>query len=442
MKYTFFLLIVLALISNLLAQSNEFLPLSRYGYGSLSRTYSPFSQGCGHAGLAYTSPEEYNSMNPASLGFLRFTDAEIGFNVKKKEISNLNNSVQDLSGTLSYLQIGIPLHNTINEALEHKERKHKFGLSVGLLPFSSTSYSYLIEDSSSIGNYLRRLNGSGGLNQFQIGVGYKYKNFAAGMNLGYIFGNLEYDQTFNLSGVIPAAQDNYVDRYFGSGISTQFSFIYQQFLNQKEITKDKSVKAKALNYSLLIGLPSRLNMSRYSLHTSVLNLNPVGLIIDTLSFQDNDISKSDIPFKLVGGISYNNKEKSGIVLDAGLENWGSAKLFEGNKGELVNDSYFSLGGWIKPDNTGYGNVLKRSQYRIGGFYEKGYLSLNDESLTNYGVTLGMATAFNFQRQLCVVNLGIELGQSKLQNFITEKYIKLNLGIRINDSEWFLKRRYN
>ena len=89
MKYTYSILIVLSLISNLLAQSNEFLPLSRYGYGSITRTYSPFSQGCEHAGLAYTSFDEYNSMNPASLGFLRFTDAEIGFNVKRKDFPTL-----------------------------------------------------------------------------------------------------------------------------------------------------------------------------------------------------------------------------------------------------------------------------------------------------------------------------------------------------------------
>lgn len=442
MKHSIFSLISLFLLQFLSAQSNEFLPLSRYGYGSINRTFSPMSQACGHAGLAYTNLEEYNPLNPASLGFLKITDVELGYNIKYKELSNNTTAAKDWSGTISYLQIGVPLQNSINEILEHKEHKHNFGLSIGLTPYTNTSYNYVLNDSNSIGRIGRTFNGSGGLNQFQLGVGYRIKNFAAGINFGYIFGNLEFDQIFYLLEVIPSARDNFIDRYFSSGLNTQVSFIYQQTLNKNLILKDKSLKPKNLNYSLLIGLPNKLNVSKYTLHTSTLNLGSFGLITDTLLYNENQKSKSDLPFKMIAGIAYNNKDKSGIMLDAGFENWKNAKIFDEAKGDLVNETYVSFGGWFRPDNSGYGNVLRRSQYRFGAFYDNGYLSIQNETLKSYGITFGMGTAFNFQRQLCVVNLGLEIGKSQLKNIIEENYIKLNLGIRINDSEWFLKRRYN
>ncbi|MEP7196992.1 MAG: hypothetical protein ABI851_10765 [Saprospiraceae bacterium] len=442
MKHYKYLILGFFSLQILSAQTNESLPLSRFGIGSLSRSLSPISQGSGHAGLAYTNAEEYNPLNPASLGFLKITDVELGYNVKFKKISDSETSANDVSGTLSYLQIGVPLQNSINEILDHKAHKHNFGMSLGLTPFTSTSYNYSVIDSNSVGNIIRKLNGSGGLNQFQLGLGYRIKNFSTGINLGYIFGNLNYEQTFSLLNVYPSAIDNYQDRYYGSGVNTQLAFIYQQITNKKLISKDNVIKPKAINYSLLLGLPNQLRMSRYSVQTSTLDLGNVGEIVDTLFYVDNQKSKAELPFKVLAGISYNNKDKSGIMADFGYENWENVKKFVGEQGDLINASYVSLGVWYKPDNSGYGNVLQRSQYRFGTFYDQGYLSISNESLKTYGLTLGMGTSFNFQRQLCVVNLALEAGRSVLKNTIEENYIKLNIGIRINDSEWFLKRRYN
>ncbi len=441
MKIITFSILLLIGSTVIYAQNNEFLPLSRYGYGTLSSFYAPFSQGCGHAGIAYTGIDEFNASNPATLGFLKVTDAEIGYNIKFKEISDQRQTLNDRSGSLSYLEIGIPLRNSINQILERKEYKNNFGLSVGLLPFSSTSFNYQINDSTDVGAQIRKLTGSGGLNKLQLGFGFKYKNFGIGANLGIIFGNLKFEQFYYLRDVYPSSKDHYIDRYFGSGTQFQLAMLYQTTLNNSIIKSDLTKKAKTLSYSLVVSLPSNISMSRYALHYSELSFANVSSIRDTILYKDDNLSKSQLPFKVTGGISFNNKDKNGILLDGAIENWSNLNLFEGVKGELTNQSFIAVGAWIKPDQSGYGKILKRSQYRIGCFYENGYLKIKDETLTNYGITIGMGTSFNFQRQQCVVNLGLELGKSQIANQITENYLKINLGVRINDSEWFLKRRY-
>jgi hypothetical protein len=96
----------------------------------------------------------------------------------------------------------------------------------------------------------------------------------------------------------------------------------------------------------------------------------------------------------------------------------------------------------KPSPTGYARLLNRSQYRYGFFYESGYISSGGKNLAGYGLTAGIAMPFTFQRQLAVINLGIEAGINGISDLISSRYIRINAGVRLNDNEWFLKRRYN
>lgn len=183
-------------------------------------------------------------------------------------------------------------------------------------------------------------------------------------------------------------------------------------------------------------------MNQYSIHYSELLLGNVATIIDTLSFKENNLTNSTLPLELTAGLSYNHKDHYGAVVDYALQNWSSATLYEGAKGNFINESRISGGLWLRPEQNGFGSILKRSQYRVGAFYESGYLKVKNEILQQYGLTLGMSSTFAFQRQSGTINLGLEFGKMSVSNLINEDYFKVNLGIRLNDNEWFLKRRYD
>ncbi|MBK7696923.1 MAG: hypothetical protein IPI30_22230 [Saprospiraceae bacterium] len=177
MKKLFSLLIIVLLFTEVFGQNIAFSPLSRYGFGELNKNRAPLSLHCGGAGVAYYNTEEFNPNNPASLGFLKLTDAEIGFHAKYKEITDKqDNLADDWSGNISYIHIGVPLRNPINEVLARKQYKHNYGVSLDLSPFSTTGYHYVVQDSANdIGSTTRILDSYGGLSRFSVGFGYRYK---------------------------------------------------------------------------------------------------------------------------------------------------------------------------------------------------------------------------------------------------------------------------
>ncbi|MFZ1515073.1 MAG: hypothetical protein WAT21_06710 [Saprospiraceae bacterium] len=442
MKKLLSLLINLLFLAGVFGQNIEFSPLSRYGFGELNKNRAPISLHCGGAGVAYYNTEEFNPNNPASLGFLKLTDAEIGFHAKYKEITDkADNLADDWSGNISYIHIGVPLRNTINEVLERKQYKHNYGVSLDLSPFSTTGYHYVVQDSANdIGSTTRILDSYGGLSRFSVGFGYRYKNWGFGLAAGYIFGNVKYYQSLTFNDFTGVANNFLDDQFHASGFTTDLGVIYTRNLNQKQIDKDKSIKARSLNFGLHLTSPSQLNMSKTSLY--ITRLNTSNSIVDTLLYEKDKSSNADLPLKLEVGVYYNHKQKYGWLCDLSYENWTSSKLFEGAKGTLTNLVGISAGGWWRPGTTGYGNILKRSQYRYGAYHESGYISINGEGLSRTAFTLGLAMPFSFQRQTAVINLGVEAGFVQAKDLFSEQYIKFNIGFRLNDNEWFLKRRYN
>ena len=442
MKRNFLFLAMLFCAAGAGAQNYEFSPLSRFGLGDLQRLRSPFSLHMGGAGVAYTHTDEFNFSNPASLGFLKITDAELGFYARYNELSDPgDNTATDWSGNMNYIQLGIPLFNSINQALERKEVKHPMGISLGLSPYSNTGYRYVVQDSSDLGGRtIREQEGQGGLSKFILGYGYRHGNFGMGISASYIFGSVQYSQSYRFPDLPGSAGDYSQDRFHGDGFELGLGFIYSHRVNKKSMAKDKSIKAQTLNFGFNLILPSQLNFSRDFLQYS--RLNVAGGVVDTIRYEQDSRSTASTPLKITIGVSYNHKDKRVWMADLSYESWGSAKLHDSGKGSLADFIRIQAGGMWKPSPTGYARLFNRSQYRYGIFYENGYIKSGGNALMGYGLTAGMALPFTFQRQLAVINLGIEAGITGISELVSSRYIRINAGVRLNDNEWFLKRRYN
>lgn len=441
MKKTLFILFTLAISCKVFSQNYEFSPLSRYGLGNLQKFKSPFSLHCGGAGVAYTHGDEYNFSNPASLAFLKITDAEIGFFSKYSKLDDYTGSTaEDWSGDLNYINLGVPLFNSINQNLDRREAKYPMGISLNLAPYSQTGYRYVIRDSSILtGTSVREQEGSGGLSQFSCGYGIRKNNFAVGISAAYIFGSVFYTQSYKFPQIISSASSYLEDNYHASGFDINLGFIYSMTLNKRELKADKSVKSKHLNFGLNLHLPGQLNIKRDVYEYTRLNIAD---ITDTVKFEKGVSSNAQLPLKLEMGLYYNNKGKTGYLLDLAFEAWESSKLHESSKGNLSNLFRLNAGGTWRPNASGYAKLFNRSQYRYGVFYETGYLKIGDEPMIQYGLSFGMGMPFSFQRQLAVINLGFEAGVSQINESIKSQYVRLNIGVRLNDNEWFLKRKYN
>lgn len=433
---------IMLFISGVFAQNTENSPLSRYVLGDLRAMSTGWMSGMANAGTAYLSEQFYNPLNPASTAFLRQTDVELGIFAKFNTLNdNKGNKLKDKSGNLNHIFLAIPLRNSINELLDRKKYNHSYGLQIGLTPFSSVGYKSELIDSTQKENRLYRfLQGDGLINSFQIGFSYRYKDLAMGLQLNYLFGNLNYYQNLLYSS-IPASYDSYLtDKYHINGWRPSLGLMYRKILNQNEIDKDNTQRKKLFSVGLTIDIPTSFTSSHSALHITRFEENIV--LADTLLFLNEVEDKGRLPLAFKAGVCYSHKDKYGLMTDLHYTAWQNADLTNGIVGSANASSHFQIGAWIKPGLSGFDKFLVKSVYRFGAYIGNDYRSINGNQAQNLGLTFGWGYPILFLRQDAMVHLNFDLGRRKFENLLTENYFMIHFGISINDNEWFLKRRYN
>ncbi|MFZ1423402.1 MAG: hypothetical protein WAS55_06240 [Saprospiraceae bacterium] len=448
----FNVLVITAIIAfftnSLSAQNTENSPLSRYGVGDLKAMSTGWMSGMANAGTAYISDQLYNPLNPAASSFLKQTDFELGIFAKYNSLKDNNNhKIQDWSGSLNNISMAIPLRNSINEILDRKKYNHSYAIQFGLTPYSSVGYRSELVDSSDKSNRLDRfLQGDGLINSFNLGGSYRYKNVAIGLQLNYLFGNLNYNQNVLFSS-IPAVYDSYLnDKVHIRGWKPSVGFLYRKIINQKEVEKDNSVRKKMFSAGLVINLPSNYTGYYSGLHVTRFSENIA--VVDTVLYVNERKEKGSLPFGFKAGVYYTHKEKYGLMGSFNFEDWQSAEFTEGILGSTKATSQFLVGGWYKPGQSDFDKFIKKSIYRFGAYLGNDYRSIGSNEAKSYGLTFGWGYPILFLRQDAMVHINFDVGNRTLENQITglkplsETYFMIHFGISINDNEWFLKRRYN
>ncbi len=424
------------------AQNIEFSPLSKYGWGDLQNVNNGVIQQMGGASAGFVDYNTFNFENPASLGFLRMTDIEVGLHAKYKTVKdNQNRTSKDWSGNLDHVALGVPLRNSINEILNKKPYKNYYGIAFGMKPYATTGYSFITDDSlANIGDIQRRLDGSGSYNHVFGSFGYQRNNIAAGIQIGYIFGVQRFEQRLLFLQQFPGA-DNYLDDQASMrALSVKLGSIYRWVLNQEAIKKDKSIKPQSVNFGAHVGLPTNARFKSSSLHTTIYDVP--NYEVDTVYYTDGQLSNSNLPFQISIGAYYNHKEKSGFSFDYKFENWKNSKtLLQGNV-SLANTNAVSLGYWYRPDISGYGKFFERINYRAGLHFQNDYREINGKNPIAWHATLGFGVPFVFQRQISMVNLGFSYGEFSWTEALRQNYFAIHLAFSVLDNEWFLKRRYD
>ena len=163
-------------------------------------------------------------------------------------------------------------------------------------------------------------------------------------------------------------------------------------------------------------------------------------IYDTLSL---DTGKVQMPSKVGFGLSFSKPNNWMIAADVTMQNWAQFDYFN-EPNSLHRSLSAHLGGeWI-PEirSTKFGRKIA---YRIGGYYNQTFLTLDDQPINEIGVTAGVGLPIGFYNPVSQnysrINLGINLSRrGTLEgNLLQESTIQFRLGVNLNDI-WFIKRR--
>lgn len=427
MKVTFLKNVVIGVLLSLLgtsvfAQADVDSPYSLFGVGQLrDKSMNVALKGMGGVSNAMFGGGMINPVNPASyakmdsLAFL--FDAGVYF--KSSTYSTSTMSERSSNASFDYVALAFGVFPW-------------WKMSLGVMPYSVKGYTMIVDHyDETLGHYASSFRGSGGLNQAYWGNAFKIgKHFAVGANAYYVFGNSQTETTLSFpDSLYMMASRRSVDLMVSS-----FMFDYG-LLCDFDLAPDTRLSF-GLTYSQRIKLNGKQTMFIRSIEED--DDTTVEYVIDTVAYSTGK-TKLTMPHGIGFGVAVQKNDRWSLGVDFNWTQW-SRFAREGVTESLQDSWSVAVGYEFFPRHSSVSNYFTRASYRVGGLYERSYLNINGHSLNKVGLSAGISLPL--PRTLSKVNLALEVGQfgTHQDNLIRERYVKLNVGVSVNE-RWFVKRRY-
>ncbi len=401
------------------AQDNTASPYSYFGLGEVKFKGTEEAKAMGGISIVADSTQ-LNLINPAYYSKLRYTTFAIGGTNSFTNFYTNNESDKSQRTSLDYLLVAIP--------------KQKFGVIVGLMPFSTVGFKLKSSEINSIDQTLRekKFLGNGNINRVLFGTSYKINSkFSVGFDLNYNFGKIKTETVEFVEDPVIQLGSRERNTSIVKGFSSSFGVTYEGKINNK----------LTLYSSLTFSPESKL----YSENTRNIATIVYGSSGNELIDEEQDVDVQNnyiaIPTKLSIGSGIGVKNKWLIATEITLQQ--TSKLENRFKDELNGDfknaTKIALGGFFIPKYNSFSSYFSRITYRAGLRYENTGLVLKNESINDYGMTFGLGLPVGLSK----INIGFELGKkgTTTQNLIQENYFNLNIGLSLSDL-WFRKREIN
>ncbi|NJB82245.1 hypothetical protein [Wenyingzhuangia aestuarii] len=382
-------------------------PYSLYGVGSENIAVSGGLAGMGNSGIAESVFNEINLFNPASLGamvpetFLQ----ELGVSGLYSTLKNNSISESSTKGNVSHIAFAFPL-------------KKGWGMSLGLLPYTSTGYKVDIANNidGGIGTYTTRITGSGGLNKAYVSTGFKLgSRLHLGLDFSALFGSIKQDSQLAVGYAVNINETNYYN-----GVLLKTGFQYALFQKEK--------------YKITLGgvfeLPSSLSGSqtRTSYKTSA-----AGSVTMIEEDEEYDLDNVELPMSFGFGLNSTfNQIKTN--LDFKKTFWSNTNQ-QLNDERYVNQTMYAFGMEYKSNN-----IYSRTKYRFGLNYNTGFLNISNTQIDSYFGSVGIGFPINKSGE-DRVNISYSYGKEGAINggLVQENFHKLTLNLSFMGN-WFQKRK--
>lgn len=431
------------------AQPNDNSPFASLGIGNFLDQNFVHSSNMGGISAGYYDQYQWNAQNPASLGYLKYTSFNVAAYAERSSLQSVGNEVPNdneivWNGNLRYLSLGMPLRNVINVLEERKEQSFGAGMGLSLMPFTRAAQSTrFTEIDPQVGTIVQDIVREGGTYRLQWSGGARYRNFSAGVNLGYFFGTLDRNQVVSLSddrtASITVSESSSRLQGFTSGYGVMYTLPLLKGIYDEE---DDPEAWKSPRKSITFGIHGRFGndfTTRSSRFERV--IHGVG-IVDTAEggFAVDVKENGKLGAETTFGITYRDQQRLMIGSNLTLGQWSEYE--NESDPQTLSDSWrWSVGGTWRPDPDDVLNFWNRIGYQAGFNMGEDPRSLGGEQLSYWSVTAGLELPVFYTQQISHVSIGVEYGKVK-SPVIEDSYLRFTLGMTFNDNKWFLKRKYD
>jgi hypothetical protein len=406
------LLTVMSLLLSMITFSqNVSSPYSIIGIGDIETSYFNRTSGMANTGIAYRNNKYIILNNPASLSdfqsqlflvelsgrgkFVNFTGSDITPNTNGKDFS------------IERLSLGVRINKW-------------WGTSVGLMPFSTSNYSF--SGTTSLQGTSTTLpveyDGSGGINRFYFANGFRItKNLSVGINTSFLGGSL-------------AQQDTLESADLTTGIFTKRNIYVRNWYFDYGIQYHIPVSKK---WDLTIGA-TYANRADLRAQSSALVMDEKG---DTLSNKILPNNFFTLPNSTGVGLAITKDKRVTFLADYRFQDWSSLNI-KGQNYSLINSSRYSAGMEYSKLKQYLGVPYEVFDLQAGAFYDKSYLKIGNEQIADRGFTLGVG--LNSKRSTLSYHLSAEFGTRGSQYTpVRESYASFTIGFSYKDF-WYTKGR--
>jgi hypothetical protein len=458
----FILVSLLVAAHTTLAQSNPNSVYSRFGLGLLESPGNVVHFGMGGLTVAMSDPISLNLASPGSYSFLEATNLQAtvkGFYTNTSDGTNTSNY---LNGQIHELSMGF------------KKPGSKWGIAMGLTPYSSVDYHFMSKDTlSDTLTATYNYTGKGGLNKFTIGTSRVFRfggllrsdslrarsdssqsrihQISVGANMNYIFGNITRENVAAFNQSEHYSTVNNVNLW-AKGLAFEVGLQYKVNLTTRRDQQRRIIGGSALQLGLVYSLESNLLAEYTELITAIRILGTTALR-DTSHFLDAERGRLILPQKIQAGIAYKlyNKNWGTLLLGADykVQDWSFYRLNIADDANLDSGlqsaSSLAVGADFKPTTDASNNFFNRLNYRAGYRVYHSELVLNNTRIEQRGITAGLTIPMI--RSQSKIHLGAEFGtRGTLANgLVREDYIAFMVGFSLSPStfdRWFRQVKYD
>ncbi len=426
--------------------SQENSPFSRFGLGNLSNSQHIVNRAMGGLSVAYLDGQTVNFSNPATFANARIFTYDLGITIDSRTLrdNRITNQYNSTNFSPSYLAISAPLN-----------AKKRLGISFGFKPVTRINYSVARgERINNIDSAQTLFEGTGGLNQFYVGVGKRWNGLSLGVTTGYNFGKKEAStKRAFINDTVAYYKSNYATTTSFSGAFLNVGVQYEKQIDTGFNKKTLMTERFFIRLGATANLGQRLFAKQdFNKETFEFDNNGGIFKIDSITSGTNLKGRIKIPTTYTAGFTLLKTTSDATatydVWSIGAEittaKW-SEYSFYNQKDATVDMWQFKVGAQWVPNAKNLRSYFSRINYRAGFNVGKDYINADGKELKTYGFTFGFGLPVRparFSYQYSTIHTAIEFGRrGSAVNTINESYLQLSVGLSLSDL-WFIKRKYD
>ena len=402
------------------AQNNNS-PYSIIGIGDIENSSMDRSAGMGNASIAVWSKRNLIQSNPASYARLEDVPYRTGFNF---EVSARYNSVNYAGTPVSNASDNQSTDLQFKKACLAIKLKKFWAISFGLLPYSTSNYSFYVnKDVPGSGFTVPAYEqGSGNTSLIYLANSFAInKHLSFGIQAAAIFGQFSQVETIASAQVSDSVLTS-TRNYSVNAAFFKFGVLYDHDINKK--------------WNVALG-------STLSLRTQLNGLYDLTVTNGYSTIKTNETYVSNyftIPVTYAGGVAATYSQKYKFAADYSYQPWFNSNP-SGLGYNLVNSNQINIGAeYANRMLFRDGTSAEKYFLQAGFYYNNSYLQVYGNQITDIGGTVG--AGFNSLKNGLGMAAALQVGSrgTMSQNLIKENYIRLVFTFSYRDF-WHTQTKY-